>query len=377
MADTTTVDLGVTTDPGITTTFDPAAITFDPALTTATPINEAIPSTELAPTFDTATIISTNSFAQATFASNTIFTSNPTVNSSTLLTSIRPTQTSTDGPPFSGPPPFLTAGGRPPFASGSGPPFFDDDEPQSLSAGAKAGIGVGVVALVFSIAAVVLLIWRMKKKERGNGLPQDEPLPSYAESNPPTGGPVGGAAAPAMSMVPKSAMKKVAPGPLMLDLHNSGSSTPVYAGASTERRRSYAMEGTDKPLVLSIWEPANKSASSSANNSPVLGPAPPPKVHRKSNPGSRPRRKSNLAPVSEETPESSDSRLALVKDDDGSSSSAPPTPRTPRSAAFRALTGGGADSGPNSPMNSSFTLEPVPPLPESVSPKRAQFRGKS
>merc|ERR1711881_750875 len=196
---------------------------------------------------------------------------------------------------------------------------------------------------------------KKKKQDEDDFLPQDEPLPTYTESNTANKASGVGGAEPEMSMMPKSAMKKVAPTPLILDLHNSGSSTPVYGGPSTERRRSYAMEGTDQPLVLSIWEPVNKSASSSVSNSPVLGPAPPPKVHRKSNPGARPRRKSNLAPVSEEEPDSSGSRLALVKDDDGNSSSAPPTPRTPRSAAFHALTGD-SNSGPNSPMNSSFTL---------------------
>merc|ERR1711881_184990 len=178
---------------------------------------------------------------------------------------------------------------------------------------------------------------KKKKQDEDDFLPQDEPLPTYTESNTANKASGVGGAEPEMSMMPKSAMKKVAPTPLILDLHNSG--------------------------------------SSSVSNSPVLGPAPPPKVHRKSNPGARPRRKSNLAPVSEEEPDSSGSRLALVKDDDGNSSSAPPTPRTPRSAAFHALTGD-SNSGPNSPMNSSFTLEPVPPLPDNVSPTRSKFRDK-
>lgn len=381
MSDTTTLDPSATTtiDPGITTTVDPGITTtaVDPGVTPTqptdagvaptTPVNEAIPTENVATPVNPATIVTSSPFLNPTFPSNTIVTSNSNRPSS-FLTSIRPSQT--NGPPFSGPPPFVTAGGRPPFASGSGPPFFDNDRADQLSTGAKAGIGVGVIALVFSVAAVVLLIWRMKKRERQNfASPTDEPLPTYTESNPQNSPPNGGA--PAMAMLPKSAMKKVAPSPLLLDLHGSGSNTPVYGGASTERRRSYVMEGTEKPMVLSIWEPANRSSTSSLTSSPVLAPVPPPKAHRKSNPGARPRRKSNLAPVSEEMPESS-TRLALVRDD-GSSSSGPPTPRTPRSAAFHALNGDSA-SGQNSPMNSSFTLDPVPPLPET--PTSSNFEGK-
>lgn len=361
-APTTVIDPLPTTavDPG-TTFVDPGTVAPAPAPTT--PVNEAIPTSVVA--------------TPVTLTSAPIFPSNIS-SPSTLLTSTRPSQTSSDsGSPFNGPPPFVTGGsGRPPFASGSGPPFFNDDDRAGLSAGAKAGIGVGVVALVFSIVAVVLLIWRMKKKERGQVWGGPEPLPPYTESTTSVPSATGGAAAtPAMEMKPKSAMKKTSPAPLLLNLRGGeGSDSPVPAGSSTERRRSYAMEGSEAPLVLSIWEPANRSSSSLGNNSPIMAPAPPPKVHRKSNTGSRPRRKSNLAPVSEEEAESSGARLGSLRDDD--SSSRPGTPRTPRSAAFHALTGDD-HSGHPSPMSASFSLEPVPPLPGgNVSPVSSKFSDK-
>jgi hypothetical protein len=222
----------------------------------------------------------------------------------------------------------------------------------------------------------------MKKKEKANVWAAEqppEPLPTYTESNaankplPPAGG-----AAPEMTTVPKSAMKKVAPVAPLLDLHASGSSTPTKLPGTKERRRSYVVDGNPEPFVLSIYEPANRSSQTLGGTapetySPILAPAPPPKSHRKSAASSRPRRKSNLAPVSEEEPESSDSRLASLGGRSGSSQSPPDTPRTPRTAAFHALTGD-PPSGQPSPMSASFNLGPMPPLPPgNISPVSSNY----
>ncbi|KIW09487.1 uncharacterized protein PV09_00365 [Verruconis gallopava] len=290
--------------------------------TTAIP-NEAIPTTQNATPVNTATLVNTATIASSSFPAVTA-SDNPALISPsstfTLTTSYRPA-TTTSSNPFDNFPPFFTnTDGRPPFATGSAPPFFFHDQSNGLSTGAKAGIGVGVAALALSIIAVALLILRMRKKEQ-MWAATTAPPPTYEESN--------------------------ASGP------------PV-------------MEMRSKPAAKYVPSQLATSPAESSSSSPVMAPVTARSAQRKSKASARPRRNSNLAPVSEEEPESRGANLSLVNEDkDDASTTAPPTPRTPRTMALHALTG---ETAMPSPIDASFSLEPVPSLPgDKASPIRSEF----